>query len=390
MDGPTTTQSARAGKLELRALSKRYAPGDPLAVDSLSLTVPAGQVCVLVGPSGCGKTTALKMVNRLIEPTDGDILIDDRSVRDRPAAELRRDIGYVIQQVGLLPHLTIGANITTVPRLLGWDRPRMRARATELLGLIGLDPERYVDRYPAELSGGQQQRVGLARALAADPPLMLMDEPFSAVDPITRERLQNDFLRLHRQVPKTVVFVSHDIDEAVKMADLIAVMDQGRLVQCATPADLLANPANDFVADFVGADRALKGLSLSRVEELDPAPAPIIVVDEPLEAVSARIDAGELTPIGGAVLVVDRHGAPLRWRRLTDLGRVPSDQDTAVVEPLIDAMDTQRDALSALVESSSTHGVVVQDGVVQGVVSIEDIIGRLTPPVPTESAARHG
>ena len=252
-----------AAVLELRGLTKRYLRDGPAAVDGLSLIVPAGEVCVLVGPSGCGKTTALKMINRLIEPTSGDVLLDGTSVRSRRPAQLRRSIGYVIQQVGLMPHLTIAANIATVPKLLGWDRAAIRARTTELLTLIGLDPQEYADRYPAELSGGQQQRVGLARALAADPPLMLMDEPFSAVDPITRERLQNDFLRLQRTVAKTVVFVTHDIDEAVKMADKVAVMRDGRLVQFASPAELLATPVDDFVADFVGADRALKGLSLT-------------------------------------------------------------------------------------------------------------------------------
>ena len=196
-------------------------------MDGLSLTVPAGEVCVLIGPSGCGKTTALKMINRLIEPTSGEILIDGHAVRERNPAHLRREVGYVIQQVGLLPHLTVAANVATVPRLLGWERERTRARVRELLELIGLDPDEFSKRYPAQLSGGQQQRVGLARALAGDPPVMLMDEPFSAVDPITRGRLQNDFLRLHRAVPKTVVFVSHDIDEAVKMADRVAVMREG-------------------------------------------------------------------------------------------------------------------------------------------------------------------
>ena len=252
--------AARAGVVELRNLTKRYTPEGHLAVNGLSLTVPAGEVCVLIGPSGCGKTTTLKMINRLIEPTSGEILIDGHSVRERNPAHLRREVGYVIQQVGLLPHLTVAANVATVPRLLGWDRERTRARVRELLELIGLDPDEFSKRYPAQLSGGQQQRVGLARALAGDPPVMLMDEPFSAVDPITRGRLQNDFLRLHRTVPKTVVFVSHDIDEAVKMADRVAVMREGKLLQFAPRAELLAHPVDDFVADFVGADRALKSL----------------------------------------------------------------------------------------------------------------------------------
>jgi len=258
-----------AAPLRLEGVTKRYSPDGPAAVDDLTLDVPAGEVCVLIGPSGCGKTTALRMINRLIEPTSGRITLDDRPVDAMPPAELRRRIGYVIQQVGLLPHLTVAANVATVPRLLGWDRARTAARVTEMLSLIGLPSETYGSRYPAELSGGQQQRVGLARALAGDPPLMLMDEPFSAVDPITRIRLQQDFLELHRQVAKTVVFVTHDIDEAVRMADRIAIMREGRLVQVAAPTELLANPADDFVRDFVGADRALKRLSLLPIGGLD-------------------------------------------------------------------------------------------------------------------------
>jgi osmoprotectant transport system ATP-binding protein len=267
---------ARAGTLELRGVTKRY-PGAPRpAVDGLSLAVPAGALCVLIGPSGCGKTTALKTINRLIEPSAGQILIDGVDVRSQRPAELRRRIGYVIQQVGLLPHLTVAANVATVPRLLGWERERVRARVGELLALVGMPAEEYAGRYPAELSGGQQQRVGLARALAGDPALMLMDEPFSAVDPITRARLQDDFLRLRRTVPKTVVLVSHDIDEAIRMGDLIAVMREGRLVQCAPPAELLARPADEFVAGFVGADRALRRLALTRLADirLGPAGAP--------------------------------------------------------------------------------------------------------------------
>lgn len=373
----------RAGVLELRDVTKRYRGAPRDAVSELSLTVPAGAVCVLIGPSGCGKTTALKMVNRLIEPSSGEILIDGVSVRDRRPAELRREIGYVIQQVGLLPHLTVAANIATVPRLLGWERDRVRARAYELLRLIGLDPEEYGHRYPAELSGGQQQRVGLARALAADPPVMLMDEPFSAVDPITRERLQNDFLRLHRQVPKTVVFVSHDIDEAVKMADLVAVMDQGRLVQCAPPAELLSSPADSFVADFVGADRALKGLSLVRLEDLDLTAAPAVREDEPGEAVRARIASGALEPLEGAVLVVDAAGRPRYWRAVDRLGEPAG---TARAEPVLDRVTTLRDALAALFEAGAAYGVVVDgDGTCVGLVGVDAITGTLRGP-----AARAG
>ncbi|MDX6555918.1 MAG: osmoprotectant transport system ATP-binding protein [Miltoncostaeaceae bacterium] len=364
---------ASAGTLELRQVTKRYdgAAGSP-AVADLTLVVPAGEVCVLIGPSGCGKTTALKMVNRLIEPSSGEILIDGRSVRDRPPAELRREIGYVIQQVGLLPHLTVAANVATVPRLLGWDKERITARVAELLDLIGLDPEEYGRRYPAQLSGGQQQRVGLARALAADPPVMLMDEPFSAVDPITRARLQADFLRLHRALPKTVVFVSHDIDEAVRMADKVAVMREGRLVQYAPPAEVLARPADPFVADFVGSDRALKGLHLIRLEEV-PLPAPPLVrPGEPLSAVRERIARGDMTPVDGRVLVSDGAGR-LGW---LDLQRVATGEATAPDEPgpLLRPDATLRDALASLIEAGVSHGVVVDgDGRPVGIVGVEEI-----------------
>jgi osmoprotectant transport system ATP-binding protein len=352
-----------AGVLELRDVTKRYSRDGRPAVDSLSLTVPAGEVCVLIGPSGCGKTTALKMINRLIEPTAGEILIDGHSVRERNPARLRREIGYVIQQVGLLPHLTVFANVATVPRLLGWEKARIRVRVRELLELIGLDPDEFSDRYPAQLSGGQQQRVGLARALAGDPPVMLMDEPFSAVDPITRERLQNDYLRLHRAVPKTVVFVTHDIDEAVKMADRIALMREGHLVQYATPAELLAQPADDFVADFVGADRALKSLSLTRVEEIALIPAPLVHVGEPALDARARIDRGEMVPITDHVLVVTEDDRPLDWlpvARLDDLELIPASAPGGA-EPVIDRVTTLRDALSALFEANAAYGPVVDD-----------------------------
>jgi len=253
---------------------KTYPGSTAPAVDELTLTVPAGEVCVLLGPSGSGKTTALMMVNRLIEPTGGDIRIGDRSIRDLDPIRLRRSIGYVIQQTGLFPHLTIAGNIATVPKVLGWDKKRTKERVDELLELVGLPPGEYAKRYPAQLSGGQRQRVGIARALAADPPVMLMDEPFGALDPITRERVQDEFLALHERLRKTVIFVSHDIDEAVRMGDRIAIFREGgRLAQYAAPRELLKKPADDFVARFVGADRGLKRLSLMRLGDLDLAPA---------------------------------------------------------------------------------------------------------------------
>ncbi len=265
---------ASAAEVVFDHATKLY-PGRPEpAVDDLSLTVPAGEICVLVGPSGSGKTTALKLVNRLIYLTEGQIRIDGTKIYDLDVTELRRSIGYVIQQVGLFPHMTVEANIGTVPRLLGWPRQRIRERSAELLELVGLDPAGDGARYPAQLSGGQRQRVGLARALAANPPLMLMDEPFGAIDPIVRTRLQDEFLRLQHELRKTVLFVTHDIDEAIKLGDRIAIFRQGgKLAQYATPKEILRNPADDFVAEFVGADRALKALALRTLGELDLGPA---------------------------------------------------------------------------------------------------------------------
>jgi osmoprotectant transport system ATP-binding protein len=262
-----------AAPLELIEVSKRYPGQREPAIAELSLSVAAGEVCVLVGPSGSGKTTAMRLINRMIPLTSGDILLGGRSVLDREPNELRREIGYVIQQIGLFPHQTIAENIATVPRLLGWDKARIGARVGELLALIGLDPDELGPRYPAQLSGGQRQRVGVARALAADPPLMLMDEPFGAIDPINRARLQDEFLALQQRVRKTVVFVTHDIDEAIKMGDRIAILRQGgKLAQYDAPAELLTNPADEFVAEFVGADRALKRLGLSTLAEIKLGP----------------------------------------------------------------------------------------------------------------------
>jgi osmoprotectant transport system ATP-binding protein len=264
-----------AAELVFDEATKVYPGRESAAVDHLSLTVPAGEICVLVGPSGGGKTTALKLVNRLIPLTSGDIRIDGVSILEHDLTELRRSIGYVIQQVGLFPHLTVEANIGTVPRLLGWPRRRIRERVAELLELVGLDPIADRRRFPAQLSGGQQQRVGLARALAANPPLMLMDEPFGAIDPIVRSRLQDEFLRLQHELRKTVVFVTHDVDEAIKVGNQIAILREGgRLAQYDTPARILDAPADDFVAEFVGRDRALKALTLRTLGELQLAPAP--------------------------------------------------------------------------------------------------------------------
>jgi osmoprotectant transport system ATP-binding protein len=260
--------------IEFREVSKTYPGTETSVVNDLSFEVLDGEVCVLVGPSGCGKTTTMRMINRLIEPTDGEILIDGKPNTSMSGTQLRRKIGYAIQQIGLFPHRTIADNIATVPNLVGWDKSRIKDRVNELLDLVGLDPDDYRDRYPAELSGGQQQRVGVARALAADPPIMLMDEPFGAVDPITRERLQDEFLNIQKDIKKTIVFVTHDIDEAIKMGDKIAILKQGGvLAQYDTPENILSNPNSEFVSSFVGGDRVLKRLSLTRVGEMDLEPA---------------------------------------------------------------------------------------------------------------------
>ena len=262
-----------AAEIVFDHVTKRYAGRDAPALHELSLEIPAGTFCILVGPSGGGKTTALKMVNRLIPFDSGDIRIDGRSVRDIPPVELRRGIGYVIQQIGLFPHMTVGENVATVPRLLGWDRGRLRSRTTELLELVGLEAA-DARRYPAQLSGGQRQRVGLARALAADPPLLLMDEPFGALDPLTRLRLQTELRKLHREVGKTVIFVTHDVDEAIQMGDRIAILREvGVLAQYDTPDAILAHPADAFVAAFIGEDRALRRLALRTLADVDLAPA---------------------------------------------------------------------------------------------------------------------
>jgi len=291
--------------------TKFYAGRPEPAVDDLSLTVPAGEICVLVGPSGSGKTTALKLVNRLIYLTEGEIRIDGTKIYDLDVTELRRSIGYVIQQVGLFPHMTVETNVGTVPRLLGWPKQRIRERTAELLELVGLDPREDGPRYPAALSGGQRQRVGLARALAANPPLMLMDEPFGAIDPIVRTRLQDEFLRLQQELRKTVLFVTHDIDEAIKLGDRIAIFRQGgKLAQYATPEEILRRPADDFVAEFVGADRALKVLSLHTLADLElgpPRDGPHAAADTTLRdalalLIAARADVVAVTDASGTVV----------------------------------------------------------------------------------------
>jgi osmoprotectant transport system ATP-binding protein len=371
-------RSSGGAVVELEHVTKRYGPSSSVpAVNDLSLTIPAGEICVLVGPSGCGKTTTMKMINRLVEPTGGRILIDGEDVARLPAVELRRRIGYVIQQVGLFPHMTVAQNVAVVPRLVGWRPQRIRDRVDELLALVGLEPRDYARRYPGQLSGGERQRVGVARALAADPPVMLMDEPFGAVDPIRRDRLQNEFLRLQAQVRKTIVFVTHDVDEAIKMADRIAILRIGGvLAQYDTPEVILSTPANEFVERFVGADRGLKRLSLARVRDL-PLLEPVLGhVGGPAAELRLRLAAAEM-PF--ALLVGDAE-EPIGWVEADALAAATTlteDLATPGSTP-VEPETTLRDALSTMLASSVQLGVVVDGGnAVLGVISVDQISSLL-------------
>ncbi|MBW3657980.1 MAG: ABC transporter ATP-binding protein [Actinobacteria bacterium] len=361
--------------IELQELTKVYPGTTSPAVDHISLQVPRGEILVLVGPSGCGKTTTMKMINRLIEPTSGEIILDGENVTHMDPNQLRRRIGYVIQQIGLFPHLTIADNIATVPKLLGWDKDRIRARIDELLDTVGLDPDTYRDRYPKELSGGQRQRVGVARAMSADPDVMLMDEPFGAIDPITRTRLQNEFLRVQRDIQKTIVFVTHDIDEAIKMGDRIAILNEGsRIAQFATPEEILTAPANDFVSDFVGAGASLKRLNLSRVRDIAiRTDAPTATADEPAGAIRERLLGSDWT----AVLRLDADGRPQRWLRAPDLRREDIDLSRAGLPAvaMVEPQATLSDALNEMLVGSAGVAIIVDGrGRYQGVVDIDTII----------------
>ncbi len=380
-DAATQTQSqSGASSVSFQGATKRYPGADKDAVDNLSLEVAAGEICVFVGPSGCGKTTAMRMVNRTVEMTSGDILVGGESVRSREPARLRREIGYVIQEVGLFPHRTIAQNIGAVPQLLGWDKQRTRERTAELLTLIGLDTE-LGDRYPAQLSGGQQQRVGVARALAADPLVMLMDEPFGAIDPINRERLQNEFLRLQAEIRKTVLFVTHDIDEAIKMGDRIAILREGgHVAQYATPAEILMDPADEFVEDFVGADRALKRLALMRVGDINLWRAPLARAGQPTAEVRAELDAPDVeVPYA---LLVDSEDRPRGWLSQRDLaGAAVPEQPDVPLGPLLDRDDVMRDALADLLQGESQYAAVTDHrGRVTGILSVEIISEFLSSP----------
>ncbi|MBZ4658325.1 MAG: OpuCA: ABC-type glycine betaine/proline transport system, ATP-binding protein [Desulfacinum sp.] len=351
--------------IRLERVTKIY-PGSAFpAVDSVSLEVAEGEICMLIGSSGCGKTTIMRMINRLTSITSGTIHIGDQNIMDMDPIQLRRQIGYVIQQIGLFPHMTVYDNIATVPKLLGWDRKRIAERVDELLDLVNLDPDTYRFRYPRELSGGQAQRVGVARAMAADPPVMLMDEPFGAIDPINREVLQEEFLRIQARLRKTIVFVTHDIDEAIKMGDKIALLDAGRLIQFGSPEELLTRPKNQFVKDFVGADRTLKRLNLLRVKHAMLRNPVHCLVDDPSEQVAEKMLEQDMSYL----LVTDRQGRLKGYVNLYDLrGHQGTVGD--VVRPLsltVKPETNLKDALSKMLSYDLGIVVAVDDaGRLQG------------------------
>ncbi|MEO6796244.1 MAG: ATP-binding cassette domain-containing protein [Candidatus Dormibacter sp.] len=358
--------------IRLERVTKRYG-GTHVAVHDLSIEFPTGELTMLVGPSGCGKTTTLKMINRLIEPTEGRIFLDDQDVTHIDPVALRLRMGYVIQNVGLFPHLTIAENVGTVPRLLGWEKAKIRSRVDELLDLVGLNPRQYRRRYPHQLSGGQRQRVGVARALGIDPPVLLMDEPFGAIDRIARERLQNEFLRIQREVRKTVVFVTHDIDEAIKLGDRIAIMNQGRLEQYDTPAAILAKPASDLVVDLLGPDRGLKRLSVTPIDLNGLERPPVVHLDDSLAEARRLFDPGHVRVV---VLDADeRVYGELDRDRAAGEGRVrdrasPMDAKVAADRTLFDAfsqMLIHRANWVAVIDGDRLVGVLTPDAFLRAI-----------------------
>ncbi|WP_433731890.1 ABC transporter ATP-binding protein [Nocardia sp. CA-129566] len=384
--GDSTASAVSGVEIVLDAVTKHY-PGqrDP-AVDSVSLTIPAGEIVVLVGPSGCGKTTTMRMINRLIEPTSGTITIGGRDVTGVNPDQLRRGIGYSIQQAGLFPHMTVAKNVATVPGLIGWDRKKVAARTDEMLDLVGLDPDTYRHRYPRQLSGGQQQRVGVARALAADPPVLLMDEPFGAVDPITRGLLQDELLRLQSELGKTIVFVTHDFNEAVKLGDRIAVLgNRSRILQYDTPAAILADPADETVAGFVGADASLKQLTLTRVRDVELGDCPTAVDTDSVDSVRAAL-AGRDWPWA---LILDAQQRPLRWVSSEQLAQAKSLRDSgSPVGEQLSLQSTLQDALEALLaEQTATAVVTGRRGEYAGLITIDTLVGHLSAMRETHAGA---
>ncbi len=362
--------------IRLQGVGKTYA-GDTVAVQELDLDVPRGELVTLVGPSGCGKSTTLKMINRLIQPTAGRIELDGEDVTEVNAVELRRRIGYVIQQIGLFPHLTVRANVATLPKLLGWDKRRTGERVEELLDTMGLDTASFADRYPHQLSGGQRQRVGVARALAADPEVLLMDEPFGAVDPIVRMRLQDQFLDIQANLAKTVVFVTHDIEEAVRLGDRVAVFEQGgRLAQFDTPARVLGGPADDFVAEFVGADRGLRRLAVTPIEQVDLERPPVVQVDDTLSDAHLSMDAEDAR----WAIVLDADHNLRGWIGVEDCGGSATVGDRAErMEAWVPKDATLKEALATMLQWDAGWVAVLDR---------DQFLGVLTPATLHEALRR--
>ena len=376
----TVTNGSTAGDhtgvpIELENVTKRYsaAASGLAAVDDLTMSIPAGKIVVLLGPSGCGKTTTMRLINRLIEPTSGRIMIGDTDARAQEPNELRRGIGYVIQQAGLFPHMTVGTNIAQVPQMLGWDKKRIAARVDELLDLVGLDAAQFRDRFPRQLSGGQQQRVGVARALAADPPVLLMDEPFGALDPITREHLQDELLRLQDELSKTIVFVTHDIDEALRIGDQIAILDKGsQIAQYAAPAEILASPASEYVEQFIGSGSAMRLLNFAKVSDVELGQVCECAPGDDVGRVRERIAASDAP----YALVVDNGRTPVGWVTSDDLdGREGTAGDlAAAIETTIPARATLQEAMEGLLHAEyDVVPVTRAQGEYLGVVSLGTI-----------------
>jgi osmoprotectant transport system ATP-binding protein len=368
------TSGTSGASIQLENLTKRY-PGSPRpAVDNVTMDIRAGELVVFVGPSGCGKSTTLKMINRLIEPTGGRIRINGEDVTDIDPVKLRRKVGYAIQSAGLFPHMTVAQNIALVPKMIGWGKGRIQDRVEELLDLVGLDPGEFQGRYPRGLSGGQQQRVGMARALAADPPVLLMDEPFGAVDPVTRDHLQDELIRLQHELHKTIVFVTHDFDEAIKLGDRIAVLrERSHVAQFDTPEAVLTHPADDFVSGLVGAGAALKRLNLTRVREVEITGCPTVTVDDPVQEIFDKLRSSGTNE----VLLLDRRGRPYKWLRRGDMMRAKGALARAGT-PVSDTVArdaTLRDALEAvLTDDAGRVAVTGRRGEYTGVVDMETLM----------------
>ena len=380
--GNTGVTNAPEIMIRLENLTKVFPGQEAPAVDDLSLEIPEGEIVVFVGPSGCGKTTTMKMINRIIEPTSGRIFLQGDDVTKVNGDKLRRRIGYVIQQIGLFPHMTIADNIATVPKMLGWDKKRISDRVDELLETVSMDVS-YRERYPKELSGGQRQRIGVARAMAADPPVLLMDEPFGAIDPITRERLQNEFLRLQAEIKKTIVFVTHDIDEAIKMGDRIAILrTQSKIAQYDTPERILTDPADEFVEDFIGTGASIKRLSLSRVRDIETADWPVALLSEGRDAVR------ELLRKSGKdyVLLLDDRRRPRRWVS-GDALAAGGDLDEAgwPAVAIVEEGASLYSVLDTMITSYKGSAIVVNgEGRYEGVVDFDTVLEAVNAMRPAE------